>query len=150
MLSVAGAKHPEVPTQKVGLQEMDFDAEFDAVICIDAMEYVFPEDWPRVLRNLRRAVRPGGPVYFTVETIDEREIEAVFADAIGRRTPGRPRRALHPRGRVPVLSAARAGRRVDRRSGLDRGRERPERRQQVWLLPRAVQIGMKPQGSVTT
>ena len=30
MLSVARAKHPDVPTQKVGLQEMDFDAAFDA------------------------------------------------------------------------------------------------------------------------
>ena len=81
MLSAARAKHPDVPTQKVGLQEMDFDAAFDAAICVDAMENVFPEDWAPVLSNLRRAVRPGGLVYFTVETIDEREIEAVFAKA---------------------------------------------------------------------
>ena len=58
MLSVARAKHPDVPTQKVGLQEMDFDAAF----CVDAMENVFPEDWAPVLSNLRRAVRPGGLV----------------------------------------------------------------------------------------
>jgi len=87
MLSVAQAKHPEVPTQRVGLQEMDFDAAFDGAICVDAMENVFPEDWPRVLSNLRRAVRPGGPVYFTVETIDEREIETVFAKAVAEGLP---------------------------------------------------------------
>lgn len=81
MLSVAQAKHPDVPIQKLGLQEMDFVAAFDGAICVDAMENVFPEDWPRVLRNLNRAVRPGGPLYFTVETIDEREIETVFAKA---------------------------------------------------------------------
>jgi SAM-dependent methyltransferase len=81
MLSVAQAKHPDVPTQKIGLQEMDFVAAFDGAICVDAMENVFPEDWPRVLRNLWRAVRLGGPVYFSVETIDEREIETVFAEA---------------------------------------------------------------------
>jgi hypothetical protein len=29
-------------------------------MCVDAMENVFPEDWPQVLANLRRALRPGG------------------------------------------------------------------------------------------
>jgi SAM-dependent methyltransferase len=87
MLSIARAKHPDVPTQRAGLQEMDFDPAFDGAMCVDAMENVFPEDWPRVLSNLRRAVRPGGPVYFTVETIDEREIEAAFAKATAEGLP---------------------------------------------------------------
>ena len=34
------------------------------------MENVFPEDWPTVLSNLRRAVRDGGHLYPTVERID--------------------------------------------------------------------------------
>ena len=38
---------------------------------IDAMENVTPEDWPPVLANLRRAVRPGGHLYLTVEEADE-------------------------------------------------------------------------------
>ena len=87
MLSVARAKHPDVRTLKMGLQEMDFDAAFDGAICVDAMENVFPEDWPLVLNNLSRAVRPDGPVYFTVETIDEREIETVFAKATAEGLP---------------------------------------------------------------
>jgi SAM-dependent methyltransferase len=87
MLSVAQAKHPDVPTQRMGLQEMDFDTTFDAAICVDAMENVFPEDWPQVLSNLRGAVLPGGPVYFTVETIDESEIDAVFERAIAEGLP---------------------------------------------------------------
>jgi SAM-dependent methyltransferase len=81
MLAVANAKYPGVETKKVGLQEMDFEAAFDGAMCVDAMENVFPEDWPRVLGNLRRAVRPGGPIYFTVETIDRSEVERVFAEA---------------------------------------------------------------------
>jgi SAM-dependent methyltransferase len=81
MLAQARAKHPAVPTERVGLQELAFDAEFDAVMCVDAMENVFPEDWPPVLVNLRRALRPGGHLYFTVELIDEQELERAFAEA---------------------------------------------------------------------
>ena len=81
MLAQARAKHPDVPTETVGLQELAFDGEFDAVMCVDAMENVFPEDWPPVLANLRRALRPGGLLYLTVELIDERELERAFAEA---------------------------------------------------------------------
>ena len=48
---------------------------FDAVMTVDAMENVFPEHWQGVLANLRRALRPGGHLYLTVEEIDEEEIE---------------------------------------------------------------------------
>jgi hypothetical protein len=34
-----------------------------------------------VLANLRRALRPGGHLYLTVELIDEQELERVFAEA---------------------------------------------------------------------
>ena len=52
------------------LQELAFDAEFDGSMTIDAMENVPPEDWPIVLGNLHRAVRPGGHLYLTVEEVD--------------------------------------------------------------------------------
>jgi ubiquinone/menaquinone biosynthesis C-methylase UbiE len=81
MLAQARSKHPEAVLEQVGLQELDFDAQFDAAICVDSMEYVAPEDWPVVLANLRRAVRPGGLIYLTVEQIDAAEIAAVFAEA---------------------------------------------------------------------
>jgi len=38
-----------------------------------------PEDWPLVLANLHRAVRPGGHLYLTVEEVEETEIDAAFA-----------------------------------------------------------------------
>lgn len=81
MLARARAKHPEVVLEKVGLQELEFDGAFDAAMCIDAMEYVFPEDWPRVLARLHRAVRGSGLIYLTVEQIDPAEIASVFAEA---------------------------------------------------------------------
>ena len=87
MLQAAHEKHPDVPTEKVGLQELAFASEFDGAICVDAMENVFPEDWPLVLGNLRRALRPGGYLYFTVETIDEQEIADVYAEAIAAGLP---------------------------------------------------------------
>jgi ubiquinone/menaquinone biosynthesis C-methylase UbiE len=81
MLAGARAKHPEVALEKIGLQELEFDGAFDAAMCIDAMENVCPEDWPRVLGNLHRAVRGSGLIYLTVEQIDSAEIASVFAEA---------------------------------------------------------------------
>jgi hypothetical protein len=42
------------------------------------MENIFPEDWPVVLRNFYRALRPNGLLYFTVELADDDEIQAAF------------------------------------------------------------------------
>jgi ubiquinone/menaquinone biosynthesis C-methylase UbiE len=81
MLARAREKHPGVVLEKGGLQELEFDAAFHAAMCIDAMEYIFPEDWPRVLANLHRALRGRGLIYLTVEQIDQAEIEDVFAEA---------------------------------------------------------------------
>ena len=87
MLARARARYPAVPLERVGLQELAFDGEFDAVMCIDAMENIPPEDWPRVLGNLRRAVAPGGHLYLTVEQVDDEELDAEFADATARGLP---------------------------------------------------------------
>lgn len=87
MLARARAKHPQVVLQKIGLQELAFQAMFDAAMSVDAMENVFPEDWPLVLANLRRAVRPGGFIYLTVERIDDDEIARVFAAAAAEGLP---------------------------------------------------------------
>jgi SAM-dependent methyltransferase len=81
MLARARAKHPDVIIGKVGLQELEFDGTFDAAMCVDAMEYVCPEDWPLVLARLHRAVRGSGLIYLTVEQVDPGEIASVFAEA---------------------------------------------------------------------
>jgi hypothetical protein len=39
------------------------------------MEMVFPEDWPLVLGNFHRALKPSGQLYFTVEIADPATIE---------------------------------------------------------------------------
>ncbi|HJW61830.1 MAG TPA: class I SAM-dependent methyltransferase, partial [Actinomycetota bacterium] len=84
---LARARFPGVPLERVGLQELAFDAEFDAVMCIDAMENIPPEDWPRVVANLRRALRPGGHLYLTVEQVDDEELDRELADATARGLP---------------------------------------------------------------
>ena len=71
--------------EHLGLQELTLDSEFDAVMTVDAMENVPPEDWPRVLANLHRAARPGAFVYITVEierSHVDREFEALVSDGI--------------------------------------------------------------------
>jgi ubiquinone/menaquinone biosynthesis C-methylase UbiE len=87
MLAKARARFPAVPLERVGLQELAFDAEFDAVMCIDAMENIPPEDWPRVVGNLRRALRPGGHLYLTVEQVDDEELDREYAEATARGLP---------------------------------------------------------------
>jgi ubiquinone/menaquinone biosynthesis C-methylase UbiE len=87
MLARALAQFPAVPLERVGLQELAFDAEFDAVMCIDAMENIPPEDWPRVVGNLRRALRPGGHLYLTVEQVDDEELDREYAEATARGLP---------------------------------------------------------------
>jgi ubiquinone/menaquinone biosynthesis C-methylase UbiE len=84
MLAQALAKFPSVQFEKVGLQEMAYQAVFDGVICMDAMENVCLEDWHLVLTNFHRALKPHGYLYFTAETIenaDENEIRQAFERA---------------------------------------------------------------------
>jgi SAM-dependent methyltransferase len=81
MLAHAHAKFPDVPIEKVGLQEMGYREAFDGAVCLDALEMVCPEDWPLVLSNLSRALKPTGYVYFTVEIAAEEDLVTAFADA---------------------------------------------------------------------
>jgi cyclopropane fatty-acyl-phospholipid synthase-like methyltransferase len=78
MLSRAKAQFPSLQVEKVGLQELAYHEAFDGIICMDAMEHVFPEDWPLVLSNFHRALKSQGYLYFTVEIADENEIEQAF------------------------------------------------------------------------
>lgn len=81
MLAQAAAKHPTVALQRVALQDLDHSRTVDAAICLDAMEDVPPEDWPLVLANFHRALRPGGHLYLTVEMTDENWLREAYATA---------------------------------------------------------------------
>jgi SAM-dependent methyltransferase len=80
MLARAHEKFPDVPIEKVGLQEMRYQEAFDGAICMDALEMVCPEEWPLVLSNLCGAIQPKAYAYFTVETAVEQDIENAFAE----------------------------------------------------------------------
>ena len=77
MLAVAERRGLADRLVHVGLQELAIEHAFDGSVTVDAMENVPPEDWPLVLRNLHRAVRPGGHLYLTVEE----QPDAFVADA---------------------------------------------------------------------
>jgi ubiquinone/menaquinone biosynthesis C-methylase UbiE len=79
MLEQARARGVAIELEQVGLQELAFIARFDAVMTIDAMENVAPEDWPLVLANLHRAMRPRGHLYVTVEEQAQEHVEAAYA-----------------------------------------------------------------------
>ena len=100
MLNRASAKFPRVRVEKIGLQEMTYFSLFDLIICMDAMEMIFPEDWPLVLGNFHRALKPSGQLYFTVEIADlavlehdyqaaqERGLPAIWGESAGMTGPG--------------------------------------------------------------
>lgn len=67
MLARAREHFPQARYEKIGLQEMDFQNEFDGAICIDALEHVFPEEWPGIVRGFWEALKPDGVLYFTVD-----------------------------------------------------------------------------------
>jgi SAM-dependent methyltransferase len=87
MLARAAAQGIADRVEQVGLQELPFEAEFDGAMTIDALENVPPEDWPTVVANLRRALKPGGHWYLTVEEIEDADIEAAYET---QRTSGVP------------------------------------------------------------
>ena len=87
MLARARESYPSVQLEKVGLQELAFDREFHGVMSIDAMEFVFPEDWPVVVANLHRALQSSGHVYMTVEQVNEDELDRALKFAKGENIP---------------------------------------------------------------
>ena len=78
MLARAAAQSIPERVEQVGLQELPFEAEFDGAMTIDALENVPPEDWPTVVANVRRALKPDGHWYLTVEEIEDADIQSAF------------------------------------------------------------------------
>lgn len=87
MLAQARAREIAFQLEQVALQDLCYVHEFDAVITVDAMENIPPEDWPRVLAHLHRAVRPGGVMYLTVEEVEQAEIDQAFQSLSARGLP---------------------------------------------------------------
>jgi SAM-dependent methyltransferase len=83
MLEQARARAIAISLERMSLVDLSYRQSFDAVLIVDAMENVPPEEWPLVLSNLHRAVRPGGFLYMTVEEADVAVIEAAF-DSLSR------------------------------------------------------------------
>jgi SAM-dependent methyltransferase len=75
-LAEAAAKFSGVSTEKHDLQDLPYRDEFDGVMCVDAMEFVPPEDWPVVLERFRKALHTHGRLYLTVELVAEDQIRA--------------------------------------------------------------------------
>lgn len=74
-------RFPGLRYEKIGLQEMDFKAEFDGVVCIDAMEHIFPEDWPGILGRFSKALKPDGMLYMTVEVAESCDVSEAYERA---------------------------------------------------------------------
>jgi 2-polyprenyl-3-methyl-5-hydroxy-6-metoxy-1,4-benzoquinol methylase len=74
-------RYPGLRYAKMGLQEMNFQAIFDGVICMDAMEHICPEDWPGILVGFQKALKPGGMFYVTVDAAELGNYREVYERA---------------------------------------------------------------------
>ena len=87
MLAQARARNLATILERRSLQDLSYAADFDAAVTVDAMENVPPDDWPAVLANLRRAVRPGAILYLTVEEVSDQRIGHAFEALTARGLP---------------------------------------------------------------
>jgi len=87
MLARAREQFPNIRYEKKGLQEMDYQQEFDGVICIDALEHIFPEDWPVCILGFREALKPGGILYFTLDVSATAFLEKEYGKAKAKGLP---------------------------------------------------------------
>ncbi len=110
---------PRLRYEKLGLQEMRFEAQFDGICCIEAMEHICPEDWPGILAGFHRALKPGGVLYLALDMADWDDVRRCYEHA---RAQGLP---VVPGEIVDELEAAFA--QVAAASGADLPRERSDR-----------------------
>ena len=87
MLAQARARGIAERLEHVGLQELPFEAEFDGAMTIDAMEHVPPEEWPSVVGNIRRALKPGCHWYMTLEEVVDASVDEAFASLSAQGAP---------------------------------------------------------------
>jgi SAM-dependent methyltransferase len=87
MLARSRARGIAFSLEHTSLQDLSYVRRFDAVLTIDAMGHIPPEDWPGVLANLHRAVRPGGLLYLTLQELDQHHIERAFESLSARGLP---------------------------------------------------------------
>lgn len=78
MLLAAQARFPGIAVEHVGLQELSFADTFDAVMCVDAMEMVFPEEWPLVLQRFSIALHEHGFLYLTAAVLSKKALEVAY------------------------------------------------------------------------
>jgi cyclopropane fatty-acyl-phospholipid synthase-like methyltransferase len=75
-LGVIRANFADATTERYDLQDLPYRDRFDGVMCVDAMEFVPPEDWPQVLARFRDALHAEGRLYLTVELVPVEQIRS--------------------------------------------------------------------------
>lgn len=92
MLAQAHEKWPDVPTQRMALQDMqnalNLRKRFAGLMCVDAMEWVLRDDWPIVLAGFTAVLRPKSPAYINIELPGEHEKAALEGDVPAGAMPG--------------------------------------------------------------
>jgi SAM-dependent methyltransferase len=85
MLAKARKRWPDVPTQKMALQQLqhafNLHQRFAGLMCVDAMEWVLRDDWAIVLSGFSTVLKPKSPAYINIELPGEYEKAALEGNA---------------------------------------------------------------------
>jgi cyclopropane fatty-acyl-phospholipid synthase-like methyltransferase len=75
-LEAVRTSFPGANTERYDLQDLPHRDRFDGVMCVDAMEFVPPEDWRQVLARFHDALHREGWLYLTVELVPAEQIRS--------------------------------------------------------------------------
>ncbi len=78
LLALAREHFPGVDYRKGFLQDLDFHAEFDGVICMDAMEHIPPDDYPGILQDFGEALKLHGLLYYTADRQEDPDFDVDY------------------------------------------------------------------------
>jgi len=87
MLGRAASLNLGATLEKMTLQDMHFDVQFDAALCVDSMEHVFPELWPVILGRFHGVLKPSGFFYVSIELAEKERVCTAFRDGIAAGLP---------------------------------------------------------------
>lgn len=78
LLALAREHFPSGDYRKIYLQNLDFHADFDGVICMDSREPIPPDDYPGVLQAFGEALKPRGLLYFTADREEDPDFDVDY------------------------------------------------------------------------
>lgn len=94
----AAALYPQVAVEQKLLSELSSSEAFSALVCLEPIGYLVPEDWPLTLTNIWNALMPEGCVYFSIPVVAASELYQALELAVSDGLPAVYGEKISPEG----------------------------------------------------